>query len=69
MTAPVKLGNYETPPTEQLDWTGLVIALSIVKTTSRCCSPIHEAVRNYFIALECSLEDVQIKCDDIVLDL
>ena len=29
----------------------------------------HFFARNYFIALEYSLEDVQIKCDDIVLDL
>ena len=68
--APVKPGNYETPPTEQLDWPSHCLKHS--QNYIKMLQPHSWSTsfaRNYFIALECSLEDVQIKCDDIVLDL
>jgi len=68
--APVKPGNYETPPTEQRDWPSHCLKHS--QNYIKMLQPHSWSTsfaRNCFIALECSLEDVQIKCDDIVLDL
>jgi len=65
--APVKPGNYETPPTKPLDWPShwlrhSQIYIKMLQPHSWSTS----FARNYF---ECSLEDMQNKCDDIMLDL